>query len=438
MKWIRGKAIGQGGFATVYRAVLKDGDLELAVKTSGAYGAEALKNESYVLDKIGTCPEVIRCYGYSETFEKEQHDYNLLLEFATGGSLSDEMKKHGGRLPEPYIRRHTKSILNGIYFVHSKGFIHCDIKVDNVLIFQNGNAKICDFGLAMEASEKGKVESSRELRGTPMYLAPESVNENEYDYPVDIWALGCAVAEMYTGKPIWNDPQQNQWALLLRIGGEELPEIPQELSEEGKDFLSKCLIKDPKKRWTAEMLLDHPFVTGIEVGECDNESDNNKTSSTSSPRCLLDFPNWISQEIIGEGVSDDNTLLLPEDAEVVEEEEEEEETTTLPFSPKCPFDFPLWISQISNVEQKQHGSGMSSMVPTDEESEKETPPNALEEPANVADRRATEKVSVCSFHEVLSYVTDEFIWTCELEVAQLNLHLPWKLNLLLCNGRESC
>ncbi|KAK2657485.1 hypothetical protein Ddye_010537 [Dipteronia dyeriana] len=141
-------------------------------------------------------------------------------------------------------------------------------------------------------------------------MSPESVNDNEYESPGDIWALGCAIVEMVTGKPAWNHCQgSNVFALLIRIGvGDELPSIPEQLSQQGKDFLIKCFIKDPKRRWTAEMLLNHPFVVATTIEEEEEEEeetetittlkDSSSSSSSSktsvSPRSPFSFPDWVS------------------------------------------------------------------------------------------------------------------------------------------------
>ena len=296
MEWVRGEEIGHGSFATISKAKPRKGFSSnkafpplMAVKTSEASHSDSLKNEKQVLEKIGTFPQIIRCYGDEKSVENGEKLHNLLLEYASGGSIADQIKIHGGKLPETDIRRHTRSILKGLSFIHAKGFVHCDIKLQNILLFDNGIAKIADFGLAKEAS---KTESRCELRGTPLYMSPESVNDNEYESPSDIWALGCAVAEMVTGKPVWNHkPESNIWALLLRIGGEEVPEIPEELSEEGKDFLRKCFVKDSKKRWTAEMLLNHAFVSDDDDDTVPLEEAN---SLSGSPRCPFDFQEWVS------------------------------------------------------------------------------------------------------------------------------------------------
>jgi len=100
-----------------------------------------------------------------------------------------------------------------------------------------------------------------------MYMSPEAVSGCVYESPVDIWALGCAVVEMVSGKSPWNvSCKTNMWWFLAHIGlGEEIPLIPNELSEEGKDFLEKCFVRDHLKRWSANMLLKHPFIVSFAI-----------------------------------------------------------------------------------------------------------------------------------------------------------------------------
>ncbi|GMN30153.1 hypothetical protein TIFTF001_002714 [Ficus carica] len=301
MKWARGETIGYGSFATISKATPSNSSAHqfpslMAVKSSEACWSDSLKNEKRVLDTIGSCPQIIRCFGDEHSIENGEELHNLLLEYASGGSLADRVKTNGGRLSESEIRRHAKSILKGLYAIHAKGFVHCDIKLQNILVFDDGAAKIADFGLAKETGEQ---PSKCEIRGTPLYMSPESVNDNEYESPCDVWALGCTVAEMAMGKPVWNHkPGASLWPLLMRIAGEEEPEIPSEFSEEGKDFLKKCFVKDPRKRWTAEMLLSHAFIV------CDEDDDGDDSADTvlskeenlvsTSPRCPFDFPDWVS------------------------------------------------------------------------------------------------------------------------------------------------
>ncbi|KAM1736385.1 hypothetical protein ACFX12_014742 [Malus domestica] len=132
MEWIRGNKIGRGGFATIYKAKPKNPSSQLpalvAVKTTESGDSGTLKNEKQVLDQVGSCPHIIRCFGDNHTIENGEEFYNLVLEYANGGTLADELKKNGGRLPEVEVRQHTKSVLEGLRFVHGKGFVHCDVK----------------------------------------------------------------------------------------------------------------------------------------------------------------------------------------------------------------------------------------------------------------------------------------------------------------------
>ncbi|XP_047177243.1 mitogen-activated protein kinase kinase kinase 20-like [Vigna umbellata] len=90
--------------------------------------------------------------------------------------------------------------MEGLKHIHEQGFVHCDVKLQNVLVF-DGEVKIANYELA---KEKGEKQGKCEFRGTPLFMSSESVNDNEYEPPADIWALGCAVMEMVTGKPAWD------------------------------------------------------------------------------------------------------------------------------------------------------------------------------------------------------------------------------------------
>lgn len=292
MEWVRGERIGHGSFGTVDLAI-RNGSV-MAVKSCAASHLSSLVNEKVILDQLRDCPQIIQSFGDCFSFENGERLYNVLLEYASGGDLGGKIKNSSsGKLAEFEVQRCTKSILRGIDSVHRNGFVHCDIKLQNVLLFGSkfgGNdlIKIADFGLAKRA---GKKSSGGELRGTPMYMSPEMVAGGEQEAPADIWALGCMVVEMLTGAPAWKCRRETDFGgLFMRIGvGEEVPEIPQELSDAGKDFLGKCFVKDPRSRWTAEMLLRHPFVANDDLLQCC------EVTST-SPRSAFDFPDWVSEQ----------------------------------------------------------------------------------------------------------------------------------------------
>ncbi|KAH9310271.1 hypothetical protein KI387_044216 [Taxus chinensis] len=260
--WVRGSVIGVGAFGTVNLAMDKATGELLAVKSVECKEERkgelvAIQNEINILQKLDS-PWIVKFLGEAYSEDGGVCRRNLLMEYISGGSVADVVQRFGGGLEESVIRNYTRSIVKGIEYLHSQGIVHCDIKGKNVLVGSSG-LKLADFGCAkVMASER---ESRVELSGTPLWMAPEAVNQVERGPPCDIWSVGCTVVEMATGRAPWNNIPQPLLA-MYKIGcSDELPEFPKTLSAEGRDFLDKCLRRDPKQRWTSTQLLSHPFLS---------------------------------------------------------------------------------------------------------------------------------------------------------------------------------
>ncbi|XP_052206030.1 mitogen-activated protein kinase kinase kinase 20-like [Diospyros lotus] len=264
--WTKEEFLGKRSYGTVRRAVPLTGELadsplmmvsEIAVKSALFKSTTSiyLQKEGEILFLLSDSPGIIRCYGEDISHQESKCVYNLLLEFAPNGSLKSLIERRGGAQPESEVRCYTRMILKALNCVHERGYVHCDIKPDNILVFpsQDGNrnyVKIADFGLAKKADEgNGRINVQGRVRGTVPYASPESIVWNMNKSPVDIWALGCTVSQMMTGRG--ED--------FLRI---ELPRIPENMSSQGKDFLRKCFESEWETRSTAAELLRHPFVQG--------------------------------------------------------------------------------------------------------------------------------------------------------------------------------
>ncbi|EYU24575.1 hypothetical protein ABFS82_04G112700 [Erythranthe guttata] len=289
VSWYRGSMIGKGSFGRVYLATLKKPRSKysyypslMAVKSAEVSASGSIQNEREVLNAVKGCPNIIKCFGdETTTGQNGAVVYNLLLEYGSAGTLAEKIKNSnaggGGGLSEFEVKRFTKSILTGLNHIHVSGYVHCDIKPDNILLFSDFRAKIADFGLskrvAVKQSKKRKLMEPY-WRGTPMYLSPEAVIDKIQDPPSDIWALGCIVLEMLTGKPVWEDEKKELTndEIIAKIGaGRELPKIPIGVSKEARDFLKGCFVRKSMFRLTAEMLLNHPFVEGVEIFDDDDD-----------------------------------------------------------------------------------------------------------------------------------------------------------------------
>nr|VVW58194.1 unnamed protein product [Nymphaea colorata] len=271
-EWVKGRAVGRGAFGTVNLATCCNSSSIFnphhhlpslfAVKSAISSSSSSLQNEAFILSQIPHSPRIVRCFG-GEWTPGQSNDgaFNLFLEYVSGGSLSD-LCRRSGKLDELTVRRYAREILEGLAHVHRHAFVHCDIKPSNILVDPSSGVKIADFGLAKRSGEKASGKPT--IQGTPMYISPEVAAGEEPEPPSDVWSLGCTLVELASGKPPWEVPAGDGGSvvqLLYRIGiSEESPEIPSNLSEQGKDFLRRCLERDPRRRWTADMLLRHEFV----------------------------------------------------------------------------------------------------------------------------------------------------------------------------------
>ncbi|KAG7192030.1 Suppressor of Sensor Kinase (SLN1) [Scheffersomyces spartinae] len=280
IRWQKGRFIGGGTFGHVYSAVNLDTGGVMAVKEIRFHDSQSIKNivpsikdEMTVLEMLNH-PNVVQYFGV----EVHRDKVYIFMEFCEGGSLAG-LLTHGRIEDEMVIQIYTLQMLEGLAYLHQSGVVHRDIKPENILLDHTGIIKFVDFGAAKVIANSGCTRAStnmttqsrqagnlNSMTGTPMYMSPEVITGASADRNgvVDIWSLGCCVLEMATGRRPWAN-LDNEWAIMYHIAAGNKPQLPspEQLSEPGRKFVSRCLEHDPKKRPSAVELLSDPWMVTI-------------------------------------------------------------------------------------------------------------------------------------------------------------------------------
>ncbi|GAV55504.1 hypothetical protein ZYGR_0AV01350 [Zygosaccharomyces rouxii] len=193
--------------------------------------------------------------GLYEVWENKSELY-LVLEYVDGGELFDYLVSRG-KLGEREAVHYFRQIVQGVSYCHSFNICHRDLKPENLLLDKkNKSIKIADFGMAaLEVSNKLLQTSC----GSPHYASPEIVMGRPYHGgPSDVWSCGIILFALLTGHLPFND--DNIKKLLLKVQSGKF-HMPQNLSVEAKDLISKILVVNPFKRIATEEILNHPLLT---------------------------------------------------------------------------------------------------------------------------------------------------------------------------------
>jgi serine/threonine protein kinase len=210
-----------------------------------------LRQEIDILRKLRH-PNIIEMIDAFET----KSDFCVVTEFAQGELF--QILEADRSLPEDVVRTVAQQLVAALNYLHSHRIIHRDMKPQNILIAADGTIKLCDFGFARAMSQSTLVLTS--IKGTPLYMAPELVQEQPYTHSVDLWSLGVILYELYTGQPPFYTT--SIYALVKQIVREPVT-FPQNISPVFRSFLSGLLEKQPSRRLDWPQLLHHPFVAPV-------------------------------------------------------------------------------------------------------------------------------------------------------------------------------
>lgn len=253
--------IGHGNFGVVFKALDRVSGETVAIKEVDLENTDDDISEiQKEINHLAECDSehIVKYYG---SFVRGYKLW-IVMEFLAGGSCLDLLKP--GPFPENAIQTVMHELLLGLEYLHAQKKIHRDIKSANILVSSKGKIKLADFGVATQLSNHKSRRHT--FVGTPFWMAPEVIRQASYDEKADIWSLGITAIELAKGQPPLSEyhplrvlfliPKAKPPSLEESISSERLKEY----SEEFRDFINVCLIKDLHSRPTANQLLSHPFI----------------------------------------------------------------------------------------------------------------------------------------------------------------------------------
>ncbi|XP_010274773.1 PREDICTED: phosphoenolpyruvate carboxylase kinase 1-like isoform X1 [Nelumbo nucifera] len=251
--------VGRGRFGTVYRCFSPDSGDFFACKTidkrllSDSVDRECLEKEAKIMHLLKGNPNVVQLFNVYE----DDNYLHMVMELCNSSDLYDRVSKR--IFSEVEAAAVMLPLMEAIAHCHRRGVAHRDIKPDNVLFDDRNRLKLADFGSADCLHEE---RSMRGVVGTPYYVAPEVLSGRDYSEKVDVWSAGVIMYIMLAGiPPFYGDSATEIFDAVLRANLRFPTRIFHSVSPAAKDLLRKMLCKDVSRRFSAEQVLRHPWIT---------------------------------------------------------------------------------------------------------------------------------------------------------------------------------
>jgi calcium-dependent protein kinase len=252
-----GDICGSGAFATVRKVTNKVSGqvraLKIIKKQKGQDSAR-MYLEVEILKKL-VHPNIMQIFEFYE----DKKNFYIITELCEGGELFDQIVDKGS-FNETEAAWVMKQLMNAINYIHSNNIVHRDLKPENILLDtkKNNIIKIIDWGTARFFEKNKKMNK---VSGTPYYIAPEVLFE-KYDEKCDIWSCGVIMYILLCGYPPFNGETDNEILNKIKTGKFVFPEEEWDnISDEGKDLISKMLEFNPSNRFSASDCLNHKWLT---------------------------------------------------------------------------------------------------------------------------------------------------------------------------------
>lgn len=289
------KKLGRGGMAQVYLAIQESMDREVAIKimlpqllTDPTFGDRFLR-EARIAAKLSH-PHIVSVIDVGVADDL----YYMAMEYLPGGDLSSRIRK--GMSEQEAI--HTlKQIASALDYAHRTGFVHRDIKPDNILFSRSGSAQLTDFGIARAADGGTQLTATGSIIGTPHYMSPEQAQGKSLDGRADLYSLGVMFYQMLTGKVPFDG--ESAMSIGIKHIRDPVPKLDNQLARY-QTFLDKLMAKEPEDRWQsagnvlrtlevieiqdnqvgASITFETPVNTQIPITEVNPAKNNKKEKKT--------------------------------------------------------------------------------------------------------------------------------------------------------------
>lgn len=268
------RVIGRGSYAKVLMVEQRTTQRVYAMKVikkelvNDDEDIDWVQTEKHVFETATNYPFLV---GLHSCFQTDSRLF-FVIEFVSGGDLMFHMQRQR-KLHEEHARFYAAEICLALNFLHERGIVYRDLKLDNVLLDHDGHVKLTDYGMCKEGLRPGDTTCT--FCGTPNYIAPEILRGEEYDFSVDWWALGVLMFEMLAGRSPFDvvggaeNPDQNTEDYLFQVILEKTIRIPRSLSVKAASILKGFLNKNPVERLGCHPqtgfsdIMSHPFYRSI-------------------------------------------------------------------------------------------------------------------------------------------------------------------------------
>lgn len=257
--------VGKGGMATVYKGYQPDIERYVAIKVLPPHPGqddqfiERFRLEARTIARLQH-PHILPLYDYGS----QDDILYLVMALMDGGSLSERIRRRGAMSPAE-VENILNPVASALDYAHRQGFIHRDIKPDNILLDREGFAALADFGIVKMLETGSGLTATGGLMGTPAYMSPEQGQGLEVDSRSDVYSLGVVVFEMLAGKPPYQADTPMQ--LVFKQINAPIPDLssvrpglPAALDE----VMHRALAKDPDMRYQTATALLYDFRRAIE------------------------------------------------------------------------------------------------------------------------------------------------------------------------------